>query len=253
MSDHFQHLPPFVQKSPAEEAEVTPLPDHDRISIILPVLNEAAGMRGCLGAIQNLRHAGHEVIVVDGGSRDETQELAAPLADQVIATRGGRGTQMNQGAAAASCDTLLFLHADTLLPLRADELIRVALSGGQHTWGRFDVRLSGQARMFRVIESLMNRRSRLTGIATGDQAIFIRRSAFAAVGGFPEIPLMEDIAISKRLKQLSRPACIRNRVVTSSRRWEEGGIWRTIIKMWRLRLAYFLGVEPDELARRYRT
>jgi len=241
-----------VKNPPVQDSGTVPIPDQNRISIILPVLNEAAGIRACLSAVQNLRRDGHEVVVVDGGSQDETPNLAAPLADQVIAATGGRGPQMNQGAAAASSDTLLFLHADTLLPLHADRLINDALNHDRRVWGRFDVRLSGRQRMFRVVESLMNRRTRLTGIATGDQAIFIHRSAFTAVGGFPEIPLMEDIEISKRLKRLSRPACIRDRVVTSSRRWEEGGIWHTITKMWRLRLAYFLGTDPVELARRYR-
>ena len=235
-----------MRPSPAQSS----LSEHDRLSIILPVLNEATSIRACLGSLSGLREAGNEVIVVDGGSRDETLALAAPLADRIIEATGGRGPQMNRGAEAATGDILLFLHADTLLPLHAERLIRSALE--RHAWGRFDVRLSGQRRMFRVIEWFMNRRSRLSGIATGDQAIFIRRPAYTEINGFPEIPLMEDIAISKRLKRLSRPACIRERLVTSSRRWEDGGIWATIIKMWRLRLAYFMGVNPAELARRYR-
>lgn len=237
-----------------QDIKTAPVADSDdRISIVLPVLNEASGIRACLKALSGLRQSGHEVVVVDGGSGDETCALAEPLADRVIKVGGGRGPQMNRGAEASRNLTLLFLHADTLLPLHADGLIRDALADGRHVWGRFDVRLAGRKRMFRVVEWFMNRRSRLTGIATGDQAIFVRRDAFQRIGGFPEIPLMEDIAISGRLKTLSRPAIVKDRVVTSSRRWEEGGIWTTILKMWRLRLAYFCGADPNTLARRYRS
>lgn len=220
-----------------------------RLSIIVPVLNEAGGIRNALAALQPLRVRGHEVIVVDGGSDDSTAMLAAPLADQVLATRRGRAVQMNAGAAAAKGEALLFLHADTLLPAQAESLVCAAL--GKSAWGRFDVVIEGRSRLLALVAGSMNLRSRLTGIATGDQAIFARREAFSRAGGFPEIALMEDIAFSKRMKTLSRPACLRERVATSARRWEANGVLRTIVLMWRLRLAYFLGARPEELARRY--
>jgi rSAM/selenodomain-associated transferase 2 len=193
-----------------------------------------------------MRARGHEVIVADGGSEDATRELAAPHADQVILAPRGRSRQMNAGAAAASGDALLFLHADTRLPANADRLIIHGLE--KNLWGRFDVAIEGRSALLPVIALLMNLRSRLTGIATGDQAIFVRRDAF---GGFPEIALMEDVAFSKAMKRRSPPACLREKAVTSGRRWDERGVWRTMILMWRLRLAYFLGAAPDELARRY--
>jgi rSAM/selenodomain-associated transferase 2 len=222
-----------------------------RLTIVMPCLDEGAGIAAVLAALQPYRAAGHEVIVVDGGSRDGTPEAARPLVDRVLVASRGRAVQMNAGAAAASGDVLLFLHADTRLPSAADRLILDGLRGRGRPWGRFDVRLSGPAPMLRVVERLMNIRSRLSGIATGDQAIFVTRQAFEAVGRYPEIPLMEDIALSKRLKRIGRPLCLRERVVTSSRRWEQAGVWRTILFMWRLRLAYFLGADPSALARRY--
>lgn len=220
-----------------------------RLSVIVPTLNEADRIRIALEALQPLRVRGHEVIVVDGGSEDSTAILAAPLADQVLATRRGRAVQMNAGAAAAKGEALLFLHADTRLPAQAENLVSAAL--GKSAWGRFDVAIEGRSRLLALVASSMNLRSRLTGIATGDQAIFARREAFSRAGGFPEIALMEDIAFSKRMKTLSRPACLRERVATSARRWEANGVLRTIVLMWRLRLAYFLGARPEELARRY--
>ena len=199
-----------------------------------------------LEALAPLRAKGHEVVVADGGSEDGTLELAAPLADRVILAPRGRARQMNAGAAAASGDALLFLHADTRLPPDAGALVSAALR--RHAWGRFDVRIEGASALFAVIAFFMNLRSRLTGIATGDQAIFVRRAAFR---GFPEIALMEDVAFSKAMKRRSPPACLRDKAVTSGRRWERHGVLRTILLMWRLRLAYFLGAAPDELARRY--
>ena len=216
------------------------------LSIIVPVLNEAAGIARCLEALVPLRAGGHEVIVVDGGSEDRTAAIAATLADRVLVAPRGRARQMNAGAAAAGGDALVFLHADTRLPPEADQLIAAALKEG--LWGRFDVRIESAHPLLRVVACAMNLRSRLTGIATGDQAIFVRRTAFA---GFPEIALMEDIAFSKAMKRRGPPACLRARVTTSGRRWERGGILRTVLLMWRLRLAYFLGASPDELARRY--
>jgi rSAM/selenodomain-associated transferase 2 len=222
-----------------------------RLSVIVPMLNEAEGIVTTLQPLQRLRTLGHEVIVVDGGSSDGSPALAAPLADRVEVAAAGRGPQMNAGAAVASGDVLLFLHADTQLPERVEQLIAQALAG-RRVWGRFDVRLSGRQPLLRLVERLMNLRSCLTGIATGDQAMFMTRLAFEQAGQFPEIPLMEDIALSRALKQLSRPACVHVPVLTSSRRWEQRGILRTILLMWRLRLAYFLGVDPALLALRYR-
>lgn len=223
-----------------------------KISIIVPVLNEAAGIAHSLDALQAYRAAGHEVIVVDGGSVDSTLELAVPLADRVLQVDKGRARQMNAGASAASHEVLLFLHADTRLPAQADEMILQHMEDIRYVWGRFDVVLSGSRFPFRIIEWFMNRRSRLTSIATGDQAIFVRRNTFEAVGGFDEIPLMEDIALSKKLKMLGKPACLRPPVITSSRRWEEKGIWATVLLMWQLRFAYWRGVDPAALALRYR-
>jgi len=221
----------------------------DRLTIVLPVLNEAAIIVAALRALAPLRERGAEVIVVDGGSRDSTARLAEPLADRVIAVPRGRGAPMNAGAALGSGDRLLFLHADTALPGNADALIETALRG--RAWGRFDLRIAGRHPLLALVAHMINLRSRLTGVATGDQAIFVTREAFVAVGGFPDLPLMEDIAISHRLKRLCRPFCIGTPVVTSGRRWERNGVVRTILLMWRLRLAYYLGVEPDLLARRY--
>ncbi len=221
-----------------------------RLTIVVPVLDEAPIIAGALQALAPLRARGAEIIVVDGGSSDGTQRLAAPFADRVVAAPRGRGAPLNTGAALGTGDTFLFLHADTTLPENADELIAAALT--RRAWGRFDLRIAGRHPFLAVVARMINWRSRLTGIATGDQAIFVTREAFAAVGGFPDLPLMEDIAMSRRLKRLSRPACIATPVVTSGRRWEHYGVLRTIVLMWRLRLAYYLGVEPARLAHRYR-
>ena len=219
---------------------------------MVPALNEAAGMRAALAALQPLRARGHEVVVVDGGSTDGTAELAAPLADRVVASARGRAVQQNAGAAAASGDILLFLHADTVLPCDADALVLDGLRRSGRGWGRFDVRLTGRHPLLRVVERMIGLRSRLTGIATGDQAIFVRRDWFRRAGGFPELPLMEDVAITRALKRLGPPLALRAPVTTSSRRWETAGVIRTILLMWRLRWAYFRGADPSELARRYR-
>ena len=222
-----------------------------RLSIVVPVLDEAAGVGDVLARLRPLRALGAEVIVVDGGSRDDTMARAEAHADRVIAAPRGRAAQMNAGAATASGDVLLFLHADTVLPPDADGLILAGLAGTGLAWGRFDVAIEGRHRLLPIVAALMNRRSRLTGIATGDQAMFVRKEAFARVGAFPDIPLMEDIAISRSLKCLSRPLCLHERVITSGRRWERNGVLRTIGLMWRLRLAYFLGADPARLARAY--
>ena len=223
-----------------------------RLSVVMPALNESAGILTALQALAPLLARGAQLLVADGGSQDDTVALARTGGAQVIDAPRGRALQMNAGAQQASGDILLFLHADTRLPLDADRLMAQAIANGPQVWGRFDVRIEGQHRMLRVIAAFMNRRSRWTGIATGDQALFMTRAAFDAVGGFPAQPLMEDIEISKRLLKLSRPACLRARVVTSGRRWETRGVWRTVLLMWRLRLAYWRGATPERLAERYR-
>jgi len=219
------------------------------LSIVIPALDEAAGLEERLRALQPLRAAGCEVIVVDGGSRDATPALAAPLADVVLRAPRGRGAQQNAGARAARGAHLLFLHADTALPEGAAEAVGAALA--VHGWGRFDVEIESRHPLVRLTGRLMNLRSRATRIATGDQAIFVRREVFQAAGGFPEIPLMEDVALSTALRRAGRPACLRLRVRTSGRRWEANGAVRTILLMWWLRLRYWLGADPAVLARRY--
>jgi rSAM/selenodomain-associated transferase 2 len=221
------------------------------LSIIVPVLDEASLIAEALAALAPLRRRGVELIVVDGGSRDRTVELARPLADRVIPARRGRATQMNAGAAAAQGGVLIFLHVDTQLPPDADRLILGGLKRSRRTWGRFDVRISGTSTLLPLVARLMNLRSRLTGIATGDQAMFMTREAFDGAGGFPQIALMEDIAISARLKRLGPPLCLTVPVTTSGRRWEDNGVVRTVLTMWGLRLAYSLGASPAALARRY--
>ena len=220
-----------------------------RLSIIVPVFNEAAGIAPALAALQGLRARGHEVIVADGGSSDATVDEARPLADSVLASPKGRATQMNAGARAATGNAFVFLHADTRLPERADALIEAALA--THHWGRFDVRIDSAHPMLAVVGAMMNLRSRISGIATGDQAIFVARATFEAAGGFPTIALMEDIALSASLKRTGRPACLEEKVATSGRRWENNGVLATIVLMWRLRLAWFLGANPERLARIY--
>jgi rSAM/selenodomain-associated transferase 2 len=226
-----------------------------KLTIVMPVLDEAPSLAASLAPLQALRARGATLIVVDGGSQDGSATVAEPFADAVIPAPRGRARQMNAGVAATAApglaDVLLFLHADTALPTTADALVAQALQ--TRRWGRFDVRIEGRSPALRVVAALMNLRSRCTGIATGDQAIFVRRDAFVAVGGFPDQPLMEDIELSARLKRrFGRPACVRGPVRTSGRRWERRGVWRTIVLMWRLRLAYWLGVKPERLAEAYR-
>jgi rSAM/selenodomain-associated transferase 2 len=221
------------------------------LSIIVPVLDEAAGIVEALAALAALRTRGVEVIVVDGGSEDGTAELARPHCDRLVRAARGRARQMNAGAAVARGEVLLFLHADTHLPHDADREVLAAIEEARRVWGRFDVQIAGKSPMLAVIATMMNARSRLTGIATGDQAMFATRQAFDSVGGFPDIALMEDIALSRRLKALSRPVCLHTRATTSGRRWERHGVARTILTMWALRTAYFLGADPDRLARYY--
>jgi rSAM/selenodomain-associated transferase 2/rSAM/selenodomain-associated transferase 1 len=222
-----------------------------KLSVIVPVLDEAPSIVAALGQLQPLRHAGHELIVVDGGSRDGTLRLAAPFADRTLGSPRGRAVQMNVGASVARGDVLLFLHADCRLPPRADVAIAGALARGR-TWGRFDVALHGESRALPMVAAMMNARSAATGICTGDQAIVVERATFEAIGGFPPLPLMEDVAISRALSlRAGRPARLRERVVASGRRWDTHGAWPTILSMWSLRWAYWRGAEPRELARRY--
>lgn len=221
------------------------------LSIIIPCLNEAETIVGTLQALQPLRRRGGEVIVVDGGSSDGTAARAGPWADKLLTAPRGRAVQMNAGAAQASGAILLFLHADCLLPEAADGMVIDGLNRRRKSWGRFDVRISGKHPLLRAVETLMNLRSRATGIATGDQGMFMTRSLFEAAGRFPEIALMEDVALSQRLKRFGAPLCLSHRITTSGRRWEKHGVLRTVILMWRLRFAYWLGADPDKLALRY--
>jgi rSAM/selenodomain-associated transferase 2 len=222
-----------------------------KLSIIMPVFNEGEGIAATLDALADLRALGTEVIVVDGGSRDATIQRARLRADRVISAPRGRALQMNAGAAKATGDVLLFLHADTQLPRDADHVLLNGLERSGRVWGRFNVKIEGRSPLLILVGWLMGLRSRLTGIATGDQAIFVRRDAFQTAGGFLEIPLMEDIALCKRLKRISAPLCLSERVVTSGRRWEKHGVINTIVLMWRLRFAYFFGADPNELAQQY--
>ena len=222
-----------------------------RLSIIIPTFDEALRIAATLESLDDLRRRGHEVIVADGGSCDATVSLARDLADRVVCSAAGRAEQMNAGARAATGDVFLFLHADSRLPGEADSLVLQGLAGGGPAWGRFDVQIASPHPLLRLVETMMNLRSRLTRICTGDQGIFVRREAFEAIGGYPRQELMEDIAISARLRRLSAPLCLRERCLTSARRWESQGVLRTIMLMWWLRLQYALGVAPARLARTY--
>ncbi len=222
-----------------------------RLSLVVPALNEAAGIAVTLQALAPLRAAGHELIVVDGGSNDGTAALAAPHADRVLDSERGRAAQMNAGAALALGDWLLFLHADTRLPPGADAALQRAAQTGAR-WGRFDVHIEGRSAWLPLIATLMNTRSRLTGIATGDQAMFVETALFRQLGGYAALPLMEDIELSRRLRAIGRPACLREQVLTSGRRWENRGVWRTVWLMWCLRWRYWRGTPAEELARAYR-
>ena len=219
-----------------------------QLSIIIPTLDEAEAVVALLQQLQSLRARGHEVILADGGSKDDTVALAEPLVDRVLVTAAGRARQMNAGAAVANGQTLWFVHADSRIPERADEYI---LKSAGPVWGRFNVHLSGDRMLLRVVERLMNLRSRITGIATGDQGIFVSRALFERIGGYADLPLMEDIDLSKRLKHEQTPVCLHNTLTTSSRRWEQKGVVRTILLMWYLRLAWFLGVPAARLASHY--
>ena len=221
------------------------------LSIVLPVLDEAAGIIAALQPLQAWRTQGAEVLVVDGGSRDGTPALAAPFADSVLLARRGRGAQMNAGANAATGCLFLFLHADTRLPPEARPALAGVLAGPSACWGRFDVRIEGNHRLLPLVAALMNFRSAITGITTGDQAMFVTRELFDRVGGFEDVPLMEDIRLSRALRALVWPRRERCRVTTSGRRWEQRGALRTVLLMWALRLLHAAGMPPQRLARWY--
>lgn len=220
------------------------------VSIIIPVLNEEDVIGSLLKQLQSCREQGHEVIVVDGGSSDKTSLIARPLADIVIHSEPGRAVQMNAGAVKARGDVLWFLHADSVIPENA--LLHILQALNSHGWGRFDVKLSGAHFFFRVIETMMNLRSCISGIATGDQGIFVKKNYFDLIGGYSIIPLMEDIDLSKKLKTISQPVCIKEKLTASSRRWEKKGILATVLLMWRLRLLYWLGVSATKLSVLYK-
>ena len=220
-----------------------------KVSIVIPVLNEADSIVALLSSLSALREAGHEVLVVDGGSTDGTRLLARPLCDRLIRSSRGRALQMNTGAREATGDVLWFLHGDSSLSEKALDAVPGLFR--EHGWGRFDLCLSGGHRAYRVIERMINLRSRFTGIATGDQAIFVDRKLFWGVDGYPDIPLMEDVALSRKLRKKMRPLIVPHRVQTSSRRWEQNGLLPTVLLMWKLRLQYFLGADPGLLVKKY--
>ena len=219
------------------------------ISVIIPVLNEEKSIAATLRTLLALQP--HEITVVDGGSYDRSREICQQFGVQMLSSESGRARQMNYGARHATGNILLFLHADTQLPASAFEDIAAALSDARCLGGRFDVELEGSHWMLKIIGALINYRSRATGIGTGDQAIFVRREVFQRIGGYPDIPLMEDIALCRALKRLGRVACLRSRVVTSARRWESDGVWLTIGRMWTLKFLYLAGVAPARLKKFY--
>lgn len=217
------------------------------LSIIIPTLNEAKNVERLLPHLRAIC-PGAEVIVVDGGSDDEIRVVLRRFPwVKCVSSGRGRAKQMNAGAKVAKEEVLLFLHADTLLPAEAQGAILEALTDPAAVGGRFDVRFDNHRPVFKVIAALMNLRSRLSGIFTGDQAIFVRREVFEALGGYPDIPLMEDVELTKRLKRKGRIRCLRLKVTTSARKWEREGVLRTILLMWALRFLYFVGVGPERL------
>jgi rSAM/selenodomain-associated transferase 2 len=220
------------------------------ISIIIPTLNEAQALPATLQSLQPLKQQGVEIIIVDGGSIDQTLNIAEQYGSKALQSKIGRASQMNVGAEHASGELLLFLHADTRLPHDALILLMDVAEAPEY-WGRFNVKLDGNSWVFRVIESMMNVRSCLTGVVTGDHAIFVSKRLFHQINGLPQIELMEDIAFSKLLKQKIAPRCLSSAVTTSSRRWEQRGVFRTVLVMWWLRLAYYFGAKPSWLSRQY--
>lgn len=230
-----------------------------QVSVIVPTLDEGGVIEDLLLSMQPWRAAGHEVILVDGGSTDSTCERAAPLVDLLLQTAPGRSVQLNAGAAVASGEILWFVHADShfrlaprgLLPTTLPDLLVTELDFSGRDWGRFDVRIDGDHPLLPLIAWAMNLRSCLTSICTGDQAIFVRRALFERVGGFPRLPLMEDVELSRCLRQRGRCLCLRRIVTTSGRRWQRNGVLRTVWLMWRLRLTWWLGRDTTRLRRAY--
>lgn len=226
------------------------------VSIVVPVLNEIETLPELLRHLSRLGKSNaihYDIVLVDGGSHDGTVQAATQAGFRVVSSPKGRARQMNAGASATRGDILLFLHADTRLPQNALEQVHSALGqADQASWGRFNVRITGDAFMLKIVARMMNLRSRITGIATGDQAMFIHRSLFDEVGGFPDLPLMEDIELSSSLRRIQHPVCLRSKVITSGRRWIDNGVWKTIVLMWQLRWAYWRGVPAEQLAERYR-
>jgi rSAM/selenodomain-associated transferase 2 len=220
-----------------------------RISVIVPVFNEEKNIAVTLAELQRLKP--DEMILVDGGSSDATREICQRFGVELYLSRPGRAAQMNFGAQRASGDVLLFLHADTRLPPSAFDDIRAALQDRQVLGGRFDLQLDSPRPLLKLIGFMISLRSRLSKVGTGDQAIFVRREIFAELGGYADIPLMEDVALSRALKRRGAVACLHSRVVSSARRWEMEGIWRTILKMWTLKTLYLLGISPIRLKRYY--
>ncbi|MGO1232671.1 MAG: TIGR04283 family arsenosugar biosynthesis glycosyltransferase [Marinobacter sp.] len=221
------------------------------LTIIVPVLNEIETLPALIEHLKHWQSRGAEVLVVDGHSDDQTAAEARSMGFSVIESPRGRAAQMNAGAQASQARNLVFLHADTRLPEQADHKILTALRDSEVAWGRFDVQIEGKSKWLPIIAWFMNTRSRLTGIATGDQTLFMTRQAFEEVGGFPDQPLMEDIEISRRLKQIASPMCLWEKVTTSGRRWDARGGWCTIWLMWQLRWAYWRGTPAEQLAERY--
>ena len=223
-----------------------------KISIVIPMLNEIETLPDLLAHLLLFKHGGCEIIFVDGGSCDGSKALVECAGFTLLNSTAGRAHQMNVGATHATGDVILFLHADTRLPLTAIKTITQALQQWRYQWGRFDVVIAGQSRLLKIVAFMMNLRSRVTKIATGDQTIFIRRSLFSSIGGFSEQPLMEDIELCQRLKPNFFPACLHDRVITSGRRWETRGVWRTIFLMWALRWHYWRGMSAEKVAAAYR-
>ncbi len=222
-----------------------------KLSIIIPILNEQVFLANHHEILKSLLSDGHEILVIDGGSTDNSVDIAKAIGCKTLKTKTSRGFQLHVGAKHSKNELLLFLHADTLLPTNAAELIYHALTPVNKHWGRFNVRFSNQNLIFQIIAWFMNKRSYLSGIATGDQAIFVKRKSYFSCGGFPDFPIMEDIEISKRLKKIAYPVCIPNEAIASSRKWENQGVIITILKMWSLRLMFFFGVPTEKLAKLY--
>lgn len=218
------------------------------LSIIIPVYNEVETIDILLDSLKPLMSK-YEIIIVDGGSLDGTREKVSNYSVKLINSKKGRAKQMNVGAELANGNVLLFLHADTFLPNDISELL--SLKDSEKAWGRFDLKLSSERSIFRLIETMINLRSRLTGIATGDQAIFVGKKLFKEVNGYQDIPLMEDVALSKDLRKIAKPMCLKSKVITSSRRWEKFGVLKMVFLMWILRFLYFIGFHPETLSRYY--